>query len=106
MINFIHSFWFFSIIPTSCDSSFIALVAKIVDPTTISDFQPISLVGSMYKILSKVLAERLKLVLPSIISTQQLAFIRDRKLLDGILIENEIICWAKKKEEKTTATQN
>ena len=52
----------------SLNATFIALIPKKNDATNIRDFRPISLVGSMYKILSKVLANRLRVVLVQLIS--------------------------------------
>ena len=46
-----------------CSSSFITLVPKIKDPITLGDFRLISLIGCMYKIISKTLANRLKKVI-------------------------------------------
>jgi hypothetical protein len=62
----------------------------------VADFPPISLVSSVYKILSKVLANRLRKVVGNVVSTTQSAFIRGRQILDGILIANEIVDDAKK----------
>ncbi|GJQ89987.1 RNA-directed DNA polymerase, eukaryota [Tanacetum coccineum] len=55
--------------------SFITLVSKIKDPIQISDFRPISLIGYVYKVISKVLASRLAKVIDKIISPNQTAFI-------------------------------
>ena len=57
----------------------------------ISDFRPISLVSSAYKIISKVLTARLKKVLSLLIDDHQMAFLNNRQTLDNALIANEII---------------
>jgi len=48
-------------------------------------------VGAIYKVISKVLAARLKKVIPSIIDESQLAFIKDRGLVDSVLLANEVV---------------
>ncbi|GAU49673.1 hypothetical protein TSUD_91110 [Trifolium subterraneum] len=73
------------------NANFIALITKIDSPQRLNDFRLISLFGSLYKILAKVLANRLRLVIGSVISESQTAFVRDRQILDGILIANEVV---------------
>lgn len=62
------------------------------------DFRPISLCNAFYKIISKTLANRLKVVFPDIISPRQSAFVKDRQISDNILIAHEVICFLKKEK--------
>ncbi|CAJ2672661.1 unnamed protein product [Trifolium pratense] len=81
------------------NSTFIALIPKTDSPQRLNDFRPISLVGSLYKILAKVLANRLRQVMGSVISEAQTAFVKNRQILDGILIANEIVDEARKSKK-------
>ncbi|GAU32687.1 hypothetical protein TSUD_145610 [Trifolium subterraneum] len=66
----------------------------------IGDFRPISLVGSLYKIVVKVLARRLAKVMDKLISSNQYAFIKGRQLVDEVVAINEIIDLAKKSRKE------
>ncbi|KAF5793118.1 putative RNA-directed DNA polymerase [Helianthus annuus] len=79
-----------------CNSSFITLIPKISDPQFINKFRPISLIGCISKVISKILATRLKGVIGSVVSDVQTAYIEGRSILEGPLIVNEIVSWAKK----------
>jgi len=93
--------WFFweLKIPKGCNVSFIALVPKKQNPLGVDDYRPISLVGCIYKIISKILTNRPKSVLPKIIDCSQFVFIKGRGLLESILVANEVVeeCRFKKK---------
>nr|GEV02103.1 RNA-directed DNA polymerase, eukaryota, reverse transcriptase zinc-binding domain protein [Tanacetum cinerariifolium] len=83
-----------------CNSSFIALISKTRNANTVKDFRPISLIGSLYKIIAKILANRLSSVIPDLISDVQSAFISNRQILDGPFILNGLLSWCKYKKLK------
>lgn len=81
------------------NSAFIALIPKTDNPDSASDFRPISLIGSIYKIIAKVLASRLQSVMLCILSESQFAFTRGRQIADYIMIANEVADAMMKREE-------
>ncbi|GJT80238.1 RNA-directed DNA polymerase, eukaryota, reverse transcriptase zinc-binding domain protein [Tanacetum coccineum] len=80
----------------------LALIPKKTrDANMVKDFRPISLIGSMYKIIAKILANRLVLVLGDLVNEVQSAFIADRQILDGPFILNEIVQWCQSKKKQS-----
>jgi len=82
------------------NSTFIALIPKVDNPQRLNDFRPIALVGCLYKILSKVLANRLRLIIGRVVSDTQTTFVKERQILDGILIANEVVDEAQKSNKE------
>lgn len=56
-----------------------------------TDFRPISVCSMCYKLVSKILANRLKVLMPNLISRDQTGFIQGYTSLDSIIIIREII---------------
>jgi len=75
----------------SLNSTFIALVPKEESTSTPDKFRPIALFNVIYKVISKVIANRLKPLLPLLISPEQSGYLEGRQILDGIILKHEII---------------
>lgn len=65
------------------------LIPKKLTPETLADYRPMSCLRVVYKIFSKILAARLMTILPGIISPNQTAFIRGRRITDAIGLAQE-----------------
>jgi len=96
-IRFMDEFYINGTFPKGSNASFLALIPKLNDPQSLNDYRPISLIGCVHKIVAKVLAKRLALVLPHLIDERQTTFMKGRHILHGVLIANEVITEAKSK---------
>jgi hypothetical protein len=73
------------------NSTFLVLIPKDSNPSNFSRFHPISLCSSSYKILTKIIANRLKPLLPKLISENQGGFLKDKHITDNIVLVQEAI---------------
>nr|GFA13744.1 RNA-directed DNA polymerase, eukaryota [Tanacetum cinerariifolium] len=99
VIRFVRKFFHSNKFPKGCNSSFIALIPKISIAKIVSDFRPISLIGCQYKIIGKILANRISKVIGSCISPVQSAFLKGRNILDVPLILNEVLAWYRRRKK-------
>ena len=75
----------------SLNATFLVLIPKKGNVEDIKDYRPISLLGGLYKILAKVLANRLRRVIDKVVSPSQNAFVEGRQILYAGLIANEVV---------------
>jgi hypothetical protein len=71
------------------NATFIALIPKEKEANTTGKFRPIALCNVIYKIISKLIANRLKPLLKNIISMEQGGFVEGRQILDDIIVAHE-----------------
>ena len=81
------------------NTAFITLLPKKVDAVEVKDFRPISLIHSFAKLVTKILANRLAPMLPSLISANQSAFVRGRKIHDNFMLVQQMVKTLHKKKE-------
>ncbi|XP_062088587.1 uncharacterized protein LOC133795153 [Humulus lupulus] len=85
------------IIPKGLNNALLSLIPKVANPTKAVDYRPIACCNTLYKCISKMMCERLKVVLPLLIHQNQGAFIKDRLLAYNILIFQDILKGYKRK---------
>ena len=96
----IERFWEKAKISGGCNASFVTLIPKNPNPIGLNDFRPISLIRIYYKIITKMLTERVKLVMANLIGETQTEFLKGRHILDGVLIANEVVEDLRKSKRK------
>lgn len=87
----VREFFMGKIMKDVLGASINALVPKLDDPKTFQDYGPISLCQVFYKIISKVVANRLVLILPKLISMNQGGFITGRLISENVALAQELV---------------
>lgn len=87
----IQSFFAKGFLPKGINSTILALIPKKTEAKEMKDYRPISCCNVIYKVISKVIANRLKLLLPKFIAGNQSAFVKDRLLIENVLLATELV---------------
>nr|GFC73188.1 putative RNA-directed DNA polymerase, eukaryota, reverse transcriptase zinc-binding domain protein [Tanacetum cinerariifolium] len=73
------------------NATVISLVSKVATPCKVSDYRPIACCNVIYKIISKVICNRIKGSLNDLVDVNQSAFIPSRQISDNILLSQELM---------------
>ncbi|PKU86799.1 Putative ribonuclease H protein [Dendrobium catenatum] len=87
----IKNFFSTDFLPRCAKATAIALIPKGTHASNILDYRPISLCNVFYKIIAKILSNRMKEVMTHIIHTSQTGFIKQRMSTDNIVLASEIL---------------
>lgn len=87
----VNNFWHSERLLSSFNKTIITLIPKVDKPSNLTDLRPISLCNVIYKIISKVLANRLKPILQKLIALNQSAFLQGRLISDNILLAGDLM---------------
>ena len=101
VVEAVSSFFIKGFMLRELNHSFIVLKSKNSNTTTVQQYRPISLGNVLYKIISKLLANRLKRVLDKIVSPWQTAFVPERTIQENTFIAQEIMYEMRKKKGKS-----
>lgn len=86
-------------IPTELNETFVVLILKKIKPKKITEFRPISLYNVIYKIIAKVIDNRLKLILPQVVPSSWCAFVLRHLIKDNVLVAFETVHAIYKKQK-------
>uniref|UniRef100_A0A803QEC1 Reverse transcriptase domain-containing protein n=1 Tax=Cannabis sativa TaxID=3483 RepID=A0A803QEC1_CANSA len=96
----VGEFFASSLMHRGINATNVILIPKVDNPKKVSQFRPISLCNVIYKVISKILANRIRPVLPKLICPTQAAFVPGRSINDNNVLVQEIIHSFKRKKGK------
>ena len=101
VVAVVQSFFRFGSLLPQMNHTFITLIPKRIGACNFNQFKPISLCNFYYKIISKILVNKLRPLLPKIIEPTQTAFVPGRWIIENVVLAQEIVhCFSQSKKKK------
>lgn len=91
IVKLVSDFFHIGHLDRSLNETLLVLIPKVDRPEKIVDFQPISLCNIPYKIITKLLTNHIKALMPSLVAKNQASFVAGRTSSDNIIIVQEVI---------------
>ncbi|KAM1140413.1 hypothetical protein ACFX2I_040478 [Malus domestica] len=91
VVSTVKAFWHLGKLLRKLNHTNLVLIPKVACPKNITQYWPIALCNVSYKILAKVIMNRLKKVMPKVISDNQSAFVAGKHIQDNILVVYKIL---------------
>lgn len=84
-LTMLEKYWEDGVLAESVTEGMIRLIPKSINKSELKDWRPLTMLNTDYKIIARILASRLQLLLPLIVLPQQTGFIKGRNMLDNVL---------------------
>lgn len=91
LIAAVKDFFVNPVLSRQVNSTVIALLPKVPGAARLSEFRPISLCNTVYKIIYKLIGNRLRLITPLAVQRNQVGFISGRLLCENVLLASELV---------------
>lgn len=75
----------------SINCTTVTLVPKVASPTYVKEYRSIACCTTLYKVIAKILTEKLKIVVDYVVGPAQSAFIEGRNILDNVILAHELV---------------
>lgn len=98
--RFVLEFFITGVLPPSTNDALVMLLAKVTKPERITQFRPISLCNVLFKIITKMMVNRLKSVISKLIGPAQGSFIPGRLSIDNIMVVQEAVHSMRRKKRR------
>lgn len=90
-MKLVNAFYYHNLDISKINMASVCLAPKRADANTITQFRPISLINCNVKIITKLLADRLSLIMDSLIDYTQTTYIKGRCIMDSVVCLHEIL---------------